>query len=48
MSLYEYFKSRDGLPDANGSLSASFPTQAIACINREVARVLNETTENRI
>ena len=35
-SILRYFKPRDGLPDPNGSLSASLPSQAIAAVNREV------------
>lgn len=47
MSINRYFKPVDGLPGASGSLAASIPSRAIANANREVARVLSETTENK-
>ena len=32
-----YIKPKDGLPNTNGTLSLSIPSQAIALANREVA-----------
>ena len=40
-SILRYFKPRDGLPDPNGSLSASLPSQAIDAVNREVERTID-------
>ena len=40
-SILRYFKPRDGLPDPNGSLSVSLPSQAIAAVNREVERTIH-------
>ena len=45
--ILRYFKPRDGLPDPNGSLSASLPTQAIAAVNREVERTIDAAKGNR-
>ena len=42
MSLRLYFQPRDGLPDANGSLTADVPSRAVASTNKEVSRVLSE------
>jgi hypothetical protein len=41
MSLRQYFRSRDGLPDPRGILSSSLPSRAIAAANREVEAVLS-------
>ncbi len=38
MSLHRYFASREGLPEANGDLSASVPSRAIALANSEVLK----------
>ena len=43
MSLRQYFKSRDGLPDPKGSLSSRLPSLAIASANREVQKVLEKS-----
>ena len=34
--LLQYFKSRDGLPDLNGSLSSVMASKTVAVVNREV------------
>jgi hypothetical protein len=49
MSLRQYLKPRDGLPDANGSLSTSVPPRAITNANKEVTKVLKEmqTSQNK-
>ena len=36
MSLLNYFKPRDGLPNSRGSLSAVVPSEAIALANKTV------------
>ena len=40
MSILNYFKPRDGLPDPKGSLSSCLSSQAIAAINKEVEKVM--------
>ena len=42
MSIRNYFKPKDGLPDPKGSLSRSLPSHAIALVNKEVAKAINE------
>ena len=36
MSLLNYFKRKDGLPDPRGTLSAVVPSKSIASANRAV------------
>ena len=38
MSILNYFKAKDGLPNPKGPLSLSIPSQAIALANRDVAK----------
>ena len=47
MSILSYFKSKDGLPDPMGPLSAAIPSQAIALANREVEKVISEEASRR-
>ena len=42
MSIRDYFKPKDGLPDPNGSLSRTLPSHAIALVNKEVAKDISE------
>ena len=42
MSIGNYFRPSNGLPEPNGSLSLHTPLQAIALANKEVEKVLNE------
>ena len=45
MALLRYFKPRDGLPDLQGSLSLSVPSQPIARTYREVEVVIYSQVE---
>ena len=45
MSIRNYFRPSNGLPEPNGSLSLHIPSQAIALANKEVEKVLNEDSE---
>ena len=47
MSLHRYFARREGLPEANGDLSASVPSRAIALANSEVLKVMVPETEGK-
>ena len=38
MSIWNYFKPKDGLPNLKGCLSQSIPSQAIPLANIEVAK----------
>ena len=38
MSIWTYFKPKDGLPNPKGPLSQSIPSQAIAVANIEVVK----------
>ena len=40
MSLRQYFKARDGVPNPKGSLSSRPPSSAIASVNREVTKAI--------
>ena len=40
MSIRDYFKPANGLPDPSGPLSRDLPSRAIATVNREVQRIL--------
>ena len=42
MSIRQYFKPRDGLPDPQGCLSSAIPSHAIALANKEVERAMSE------
>ena len=42
MSIRDYFKPKDGLPDPKGSLSRTLPSQAIALANKEVEKAIDE------
>lgn len=42
MSIRDYFKPANGLPDPSGPLSRDLPSRAIATVNREVQRILAE------
>ena len=46
MSIRQYFKARDGLPDPNGSLSSTMTPKAIALVNREADKE-NEAAKAR-
>ena len=37
MSILNFFKSRDGLPDKKGSLFAVISSKAIALVNKEMS-----------
>lgn len=43
MTLYQYFKPSNGLPDPRGSLSLSISSGAILSANSEVSRTLEES-----
>ena len=49
LSLCQYFKPRDGLPDPKGLLSSSMLAIdiAIALANQEVEKALRETSKKR-
>lgn len=47
MSLRQYFKAKDGLPEPNGSLSRVMTTKAIAFANKEVEKALNDQTPKK-
>ena len=40
MSILNYFKPKDGLPDPKGPLSQSLSSRAITAANNEVAKVI--------
>ena len=40
MSILNYFKPKDSLPDPKGALSQSLSSRAIAAANSEVAKVI--------
>ena len=40
MSILNYFKPKDGLPDPKGPLSQSLSSRAIAAANSEIAKVI--------
>ena len=40
MSMLNYFKPKDGLPDPKGPLSQSVSSRAIAVANSEVVKVI--------
>ena len=42
MSILNYFKPKDGLPNPKGPLLLSIPSQAIALANREVAKATTD------
>ena len=44
MSILNYFKPKDGMPNPKGPLSLSIPSQVIALANREVVKA---TAENK-
>ena len=45
MSIRSFFKPKDGLPDPNGALSTSLPSQAIALANKEVEKATTRSIE---
>ena len=47
MSVRQYFKPRDGLPDPKGSLSTSMSSLVIASANREVEKALEAVSKKR-
>ena len=47
ISIRQFFKPKNGLPDPKGSLSASLPSQAIALANKEVQNVVNGTAATK-
>ena len=47
MSLRQYFKPREGLPDPKGSLSVRIESRAIALANREVEKAIKEKQEKK-
>ena len=44
MSIRDYFKEINGLPDTRGSLSGRMPPALIASANREVAKIMEAAT----
>ena len=42
MSILNYLKSKNGLPDINSPLSSCLPSQAIALANSKVAKATND------
>ena len=47
MSLLQYFKSKDGLPDPRGELSSSVTSRAISRANIEVQAELEKEKKKR-
>ena len=47
MSILNYFKPRDELPDPKGSLSTSMSSAAIASANREVEKAMEDTNKSK-
>ena len=47
MSILNYFKPKNGLPDPKGPLSRCLPMQAIALANSEVAKVISDSSKKR-
>ena len=47
MSILNYLKPQNGLPDPNGPFSLRLPSQAIALANREVAKATKESNMKR-
>ena len=47
MSIRQYFKPMDGLPNPKGSLSACISSGAIASANREVEKALKSRKEKK-
>ena len=47
MTLYQYFKPSNGLPDPRGSLSLSISSDAIFSANTEVSRALEESGKKK-
>ena len=47
MSILNYLKPQNGLPDPNSPFSLHLPSQAITLANREVAKVTKESTMKR-
>ena len=47
MSLRQYFKPREGLPDPKGSLSVRIESRAIALANTEVEKAVKEKQEKK-
>lgn len=47
MSLRQYFKARDGLPDPKGSLSSNLSSRAIATANKEVEAALKARSKGK-
>ena len=42
MSIRQYFKPRDGLPDPHRCLLSAIPSHAIALADKEVERAMSE------
>ena len=47
MSLRNYFKRRDGLPDPKGSLSRQLSSEVIAQANKEVEKALSAAGDKK-
>ncbi len=47
MSLRQYLKPRDGLPDPKGSLSRQLSSETIAQANKEVEKALNAAGDKK-
>ena len=47
MSILNYFKPKDGLPDPKGPLSRSVSSRAIATANSEVEKVIGGSADKR-
>ena len=47
MSLRQYFRPREGLPDPKGPLASSVSSRAIAAANREVEAVLSAENKEK-
>ncbi len=47
MSIRQYFKPVNGLPDSRGTLSKSIPSNVIDAVNTEVARAMEESGNSK-
>ena len=47
ISICNFFKPKDGLPDPEGPLSGDLTTKAIQAANSEVAKVLSEANTSK-
>ena len=47
MSLWKYFKAKDGLPSPSGSLSNIMTLRVVALANKEVDKVMGEAKKQK-